>query len=145
MQSRVIVHDSLKSHLFIEQIAQAIAVFYDYGIYADFLGHYGAFENNQNATASQLFKFHIAINQADFFSKHWRSKDGHKRTSDNFVIYAQHFLYQNYFLVLGIITPNAHTRVDKLLPQLIAKAEEFHALNLQALQKFKHYTATQKH
>ncbi|HHT7855510.1 type II toxin-antitoxin system YafO family toxin [Pasteurella multocida] len=128
MNSRVLIHSDLHHIPYIERIAVGIALFQDTGKYPDFLGHFGQFENNSQAMNSLLYKIHIALYSADWNFRKWKNRNGHNRTSDNFVIYAKHFFCDDYYLILDIVHPEAHKRIDKLLPNLIQKAEEFHKL-----------------
>lgn len=43
----------------------------------------------------------------------------HRRVSDNFLIYATHWLFPNYHHALMIVTPEAHSKADRLLPLLV--------------------------
>lgn len=110
-------------------IAVGLALFHDTGAYPDFLGHYGRFERNPQAELSNLHKIHIAIYQTDFDLKTWQRRNGLNRTCDNFVIYTQHFFEEECFQILGIVTPDAHATIDKLLPYFIEQAERFHSMN----------------
>lgn len=141
MASNVLISDDLIEIPYIDRLAVGIALFHDTGKYPDFLGHFGQFENNPSAMESQLHKIHIALYDEDWNLKKWRNRNGYNRTSDNFVIYAKHFFCENYFLILDIVTPEAHRRIDSLMPTLIIKAEQFHQLRPQDLAHFPSYTA----
>lgn len=117
----------------IDVIAVGLALFHDTGMYPDFLGHYGKFERNAQAELSNLHKIHIALYQADFNLKTWQRRNGASRTCDNFVVYTQHFLEEECFQILGIVSPEAHAVIDKFLPYFIEKAEAFHRLNRKQL------------
>lgn len=110
-------------------IAVGLALFHDTGAYPSFLGHHGRFERNPQAELSNLYKIHIAIYQTDFDLKTWQRRNGLSRTCDNFVIYTQHFLEEECFQILGVVTPDAHATIDKLLPHFIEQAEKFHSMN----------------
>ncbi|MCI5764348.1 type II toxin-antitoxin system YafO family toxin [Actinobacillus porcinus] len=126
----------------IDKIAVGIAIYQEFKLYPDFLGHAGAFERNKLATQSNLFKFHIALLEADFNAKSWKSNanQGDKRTSDNFVLYVQHYWHENFYQILDILTPEAHSRIDVLLPQYIEQAEQFHSLRLMELQALTNFS-----
>ncbi len=110
-----------------KKIATGLAVFHDTGKYPDFLGHYGQFENNTKAMESQLNKIHIALYRSDWSLKTWQRDKGYNRASDNFVVYVRHFFFDDYYQILGIVTPKAHQRIDQLLPTFIDMAEIFHS------------------
>lgn len=110
-------------------IAVGLALFHDTGAYPNFLGHHGRFERNAQAELSNLHKIHIAIYHSDFDLTTWQNRNGLKRTCDNFVIYTQHFFEEERFQILGIVTPDAHATIDKLLPYFIEQAEQFHSMN----------------
>ena len=126
----------------IEKIAIGIAIYQEFKLYPDFLGHASAFERNKLATQSNLFKFHIALLDTDFNAKSWKNNanQGDKRTSDNFVLYVQHYWYENFFQILDILTPEAHSRIDVLLPQYIEQAEHFHSLRLMELETLTNFS-----
>lgn len=141
MESVVILSKSIEDYPFIDRLAVGIALFHDTGKYPDFLGHFGRFENNQQAIESQLNKIHIALYRSDWSLKTWRNRNGYNRTSDNFIVYARHFFHDNYYLILDIVTPDAHRRINALLPELIRNAESFHQQRLTELNQYTHYTA----
>lgn len=80
---------------------------------------------------SFIFKMHIVLSEEE--KAKWKNKNVYGRTSDNFLIYAQHWCEENYYILLDIITPNAHKRIDKLLPLLINEAEKFHSMDKKEL------------
>ncbi|NBI43187.1 hypothetical protein GVX76_06750 [[Haemophilus] felis] len=141
MSSRVLVHSELHHIPYIECIAVGIALFHDTGKYPDFLGHFGQFENNPQTMDSLLHKIHIALYNEGLNFRKWKNRNGHNRTSDSFVIYAKHFFCDDYYLILDIVHPEAHKRVDKLLPNFIQKAEKFHRLRRNELQTHTAYGA----
>lgn len=116
-----------------DTIAVGLALFHDTGAYPNFLGHYGRFERNKQAELSNLHKIHIALYQSDFNLATWQHRNGATRTCDNFVIYTQHFIEEEYFQILGIVTPNAHSTIDKLISYFIQQAEKFHSMNSRQL------------
>ncbi|MBE2899020.1 type II toxin-antitoxin system YafO family toxin [Pasteurellaceae bacterium 20609_3] len=141
MKSSVIIHSDLQRDPFVEKIAVGIALFHDTGRYPDFLGHYGQFENNPQAMDSLINKIHIALYREEWTLRTWRHRNGYNRTSDNFVIYARHFFFSNHYLILNIVSPNAHKEIQRLLPNLINKAESFHRLTLEEISQFTAYTS----
>ena len=46
------------------------------------------------------------------------------RTCDNFLVFAQHLYDDEHYQILAIINPDAHQRVDAMLPRLVRLAEE---------------------
>ncbi|MCZ5622837.1 type II toxin-antitoxin system YafO family toxin [Escherichia coli] len=47
-----------------------------------------------------------------------------ERTCDNFLVFAQHLYDDEHYQILAIISPDAHQRVDAMLPRLVKLAEE---------------------
>lgn len=129
MPAKFCLADDVTTFNKIDTVAVGLALFHDTGMYPNFLGHHGKFERNAQAELSNLYKIHIALYQSDFDLKTWQRPNGLNRTCDNFVIYTQHFFEEECFQILGIVTPEAHTTIDKLLPYFIEKAEMFHSLN----------------
>lgn len=117
-------------------IAVGLALLHDTGKYPTFLGHHGQFERNPQAQLSNIYKIHIALYQSDFDAKQWQARNGRHRTCDNFVVYTQHFMEEERFQLLGVVTPEAHARIDKLLPYFIQQAEKFQALDRIQLAQF---------
>ncbi|PJG83275.1 type II toxin-antitoxin system YafO family toxin [Caviibacterium pharyngocola] len=142
MVSRVLIDSDLSDTPCIDRVAVGIALFHDTGKYPDFLGHFGQFENNPQAMTSLLNKMHIALYREDWTLRKWRHRNGCNRTFDNFVIYAKHIFDEDCYLILDIVSPDAHKRIDLLLPDLIRKAETFHRLRPTELQKLPAYTAS---
>jgi len=59
---------------------------------------------------------------------------------DNFLIYVKHYMYDDYFQILDIVTPDAHKNIDKFIAVLVEKAEAFYQLNREQLDKLPYYT-----
>ncbi|MDH2998109.1 hypothetical protein A1D22_09495 [Pasteurellaceae bacterium LFhippo2] len=89
----------------------------------DTIGNWGAFEENPSAMLAGIKKVHIAVSDEDF--EKWKKKTGQNRKSDNYLVYAQHDLEIDTFLILDFITPDAHKRIKSKLPDLVLCAEEF--------------------
>lgn len=89
----------------------------------DTIGNWGAFEENPRAMLAGIKKVHVAVSNADF--EHWRKKAGQNRKSDNYLIYTQHDLEPDTFLILDFITPDAHKRIKAKLADLVLIAETF--------------------
>ena len=142
MSSRVFVHPGLLHVPYIDRIAVGIALFHDTGKYPDFLGHFGQFENNPTAMGSLLHKIHLALYNQGVNWKRWKHRNGHNRTSDNFVIYVRHFFCDDCYLILDIVSPDAHSKIDSLLPKLIEQAENFHKLKKNDFHRFTEYDSS---
>ncbi|MFC0308305.1 type II toxin-antitoxin system YafO family toxin [Gallibacterium trehalosifermentans] len=108
--------------------------------YPSFLGHYGDLNNNAGAKDSQIEKLHIALSDADYNLKTWRSPNGYHRTCDNFLVYVRHYFHDEYYQILDIVTPNAHTKIDSIVHVIIDYAEKFHSLELSSLKTLPFYT-----
>lgn len=136
----VTLHESLKADPKAAEIAQSIAVFEASGRihYPKFFGHYGGFENQPNA--DNLHKLHLAGIHG-LTSTNWKSSRGYQRTSDHFAVYCEHWLNHKWLQLLAIVTPDAHQRIDKLLPALIEQTEIFNALSEPQIKQLTHYTA----
>ncbi|WP_446834116.1 type II toxin-antitoxin system YafO family toxin [Testudinibacter sp. P27/CKL/0425] len=106
------------------------------------MGHYGQFENNAQAMASNINKMHIALCSQDMTLRTWQRRNGHNRTADNFVIYTEHFLHDKYFQILAVLSPEAHRRINTLLPSYINQAEQFHRLSETQLNSLPYFTNT---
>lgn len=74
---------------------------------------------NRDQYNSLISKIHIALNDEDFKPSRWRRRTAELRTSDNYVLYIRHPSISNCILILGIISPDAHNRIqnDKSLMQ----------------------------
>ncbi|WP_407706002.1 type II toxin-antitoxin system YafO family toxin [Actinobacillus minor] len=74
-----------------------------------------------------MSKIHIALNNEDFKSSKWKRRTA-ERTSDNYVLYIRHPNISNCILILGIISPYAHNRIEddqSLIQKLIEIANSF--------------------
>ncbi|EEV1982745.1 TPA: type II toxin-antitoxin system YafO family toxin [Escherichia coli] len=84
---------------------------------AGYLGRVASFERNFDATSEGIKHIHIRIAGKE---EPWSSKVRRfERKSDNFLIYATHWFYGNYHQVLAIVSPDAHHRIDSILPDMI--------------------------
>lgn len=81
------------------------------------LGRDAGFERNYAATSEGLRHCHIRLAGID---EPWPASQciPNKRVSDNFLIYATHWLHPNYHQALMIVQPEAHRKIDSLLPLL---------------------------
>ncbi|TYG34810.1 hypothetical protein FW755_06775 [Lonepinella koalarum] len=139
----VSIENELVDIVHIDRIAKAVAIFEasKQQIYADFLGHYSGLDSNPQAKECGLNKLHIALTEEELISRQWHfnSHRPQNRTSDSFIIFVRHWLYPEYVRILDIVSPQAHQRIDKLIPDLINKAELFFSFNKAILEKQHHY------
>lgn len=83
---------------------------------------------NREQYNSLIFKIHIALKDDDFKSPKWKYKTDEFRTSDNYVLYVKHPEISDCILILGIISPDAHHRIEtdeSLMKKLIDVANDF--------------------
>jgi len=139
---RITLNADLVHFPHINKIAQGLAIFEMSGqqVYPEFLGHYGDLNNSSAARDSQLRKLHIALSKTDFELRTWQNCRGFNRTCDNFLIYVKHYMYDDYFQILDIVTPDAHKKIDKFIEVLVEKAEAFYQLNREQLDKLPYHT-----
>lgn len=139
----VSVNDDLAEFPQIDKIAKGVAIVLESNaeIYPNFLGHYSGLDNHTLAKQYKLSKLHIALSEAELTSSSWRKTKGQLRTSNNFVVFLRHWFYPEYVRILDIVHPDAHERIDSLIPALIEQAEEqFFKLSKAQLEKLNHYT-----
>ncbi len=139
----VSVSDDLIGFPQIDRIAKGVAVVLESNaeIYPPFLGHYSGLDNHPLAKEYHLCKLHIALSTAELTSKTWRKPKGQSRTSNNFVVFLRHWLSPEYVRILDIVHPDAHERIDNLIPALVKQAEkEFFNMGKGELEKLTHYT-----
>lgn len=117
-----------------EQSSSFIAVLYDYfadkGL-PDIFGRDAPFERNRAACDALIRHLHFCF--PNEINHQWLRKTQFHRTSDNFIIYTKHWRFSQLYCVLAVITPEAHQRIDRLLPKLIQQAEWFNDLNSEDL------------
>lgn len=90
------------------------------------LGRNARFERNRAACDEDIFHIHFCFPSE--VNPQWLQKDIYYRTSDNFIIYTKHWRFDKLCCVLAVITPEAHQRIDGLLPKLIQEAQYFNGL-----------------
>ncbi|KMW74469.1 hypothetical protein TI10_01390 [Photorhabdus luminescens subsp. luminescens] len=103
------------------------------------LGCQGRFERNMQAMESGIWKLHILpLNE-----KPWPANVMlHNRKSDNYLVYAQHWYYENHYQVVAVVIPDAHSRIDRLLDKLVHIVEDsFQCLNERELRLLNHVSA----
>lgn len=140
----VSVSDDLVDFPHIDKIAKGVALVLESGaeIYPNFLGHYSGLDNNPSAKEYKLSKLHIALSEEELNSVSWRKPKGQSRTSNNFVVFIRHWLCPEYVRILDIIHPDAHERIDSLIPALINKSEmQFFNLGKSQLEQLNNYVA----
>ncbi|EAQ6132025.1 hypothetical protein AXA88_25725 [Salmonella enterica] len=102
-----------------------------------YIGKFSRFERNAAAVASDICKYHIRLPGVD---QPWTvAFDAYRRTSDAFLVVTTHCFYTEYIQILYILSPPAHARVDRILPQFINKAEKFHSLSKADLKELRHW------
>ncbi|WP_413730788.1 type II toxin-antitoxin system YafO family toxin [Sodalis sp. RH22] len=101
-------------------------------------GARGGFERNRASVEAGIEKFHIRMPN----TKPWASNISlSRRTSNNYLVFARHFYKDNYYQILALISPNAHQRIDDMLPALIELAEKyFIELSDNELANLQHFT-----
>lgn len=101
------------------------------------IGKLAGFERSSFARDSLIRKAHIKMpNEIPWGRNH---RDAF-RTSDNFLVFSQHYLHPEHYQILTIITPNAHAVADQMLQSLSVLAENtFHCLNKIQLSELKQY------
>lgn len=99
----------------------------------------GGFERNYDAMAANIRKIHLKLPG----DKPWPPDAPlSARTCDNFLVFAQHLYDDEHYQILAIINPDAHQRVDAMLPRLVRLAEEkFIELSSDELARLKTYDA----
>ncbi|STO64455.1 Uncharacterised protein [Haemophilus parahaemolyticus] len=146
---KVSVDDKLGNFPHIQKIAEGIAIFEitrltENVIYPSFLGHYSGLDNHPKARECGLSKFHIALTIDEMNSKKWHNRNPQNRTCNNFVVFVRHWLYTDYIRVLDIISPEAHERIDGLIPKLVDKAEHFFDKSKEELDKEINYSPNEE-
>lgn len=143
LSGREMVYVSLSSGLPFNDAAQAyarmLASFLSTGRPGPFFGNLGRFERNVNAIQSGIWKLHIRLTDEGGWPP---SQKQSERKSNNFLIYAQHWDCRDHYQILAVLSPDAHEKVDKLLPSLISSVEkEFHSLSERELKSLLHVSA----
>lgn len=133
----VCLHPSLADNKTAQGYAKEFSAYLNGESISGRLGKNGGFERNTEATRSGIMKMHIKIKGEGFWSSRLSQE---KRTSNNFLVYVRHWDHIERYQILAIVTPDAHERIDGLLPNLIKTAEKcFHDLNDAQLKNLKYY------
>ncbi|MDC9582471.1 type II toxin-antitoxin system YafO family toxin [Xenorhabdus sp. PR6a] len=102
--------------------AKALADFLNRSKLSGYLGKMGGFERNSHSNSAGIYKAHVRIPALEQpWSKAVRQP---QRNSDSFLIYAVHRTYPIHIQIIGVITPNAHEKMNKLLSTVIQIVEE---------------------
>lgn len=135
--AKVCIHQSIANNQTIQGYATELSNYLNGTSVSGRLGKNGGFERNSSATASGILKIHIkAPGEA-----HWSSNIQQRhRTSDNYLVYARHWSRTELFQVIALVTPDAHARIDGLLPNIINITEKhFQDLNDSQLDQLTYY------
>ncbi len=117
----VSITDGLKANPTAQHFAFLLARCLSKSSTSPLFGARGGFERNRSAVAAGIEKFHIRMPN----SKPWASHVSlSRRTSNNYLVFARHFYKDNYFQILALISPDAHQRIDDMLPAIIDLAEK---------------------
>ncbi|PJZ07024.1 hypothetical protein PRCB_03145 [Pantoea rodasii] len=92
-----------------------------YGL-SPWLGRDADFSRNRRAYDEGMRHCHIRLIELE---KPWNEKQQqYQRTSDNFLIYARHWMFSDYCQALAIISPDAHASIDRHLPKFCDYVEK---------------------
>ncbi|MFN1148388.1 type II toxin-antitoxin system YafO family toxin [Serratia liquefaciens] len=109
-----------------------------YGL-SPWVGRDADFSRNARAYSEGIRHCHIRLMDID---APWRNDTvQYHRTSDNFLIYARHWMHSDFYQALAIISPDAHMSVDRLLPMFCDYTERhFSVLSEHQLRSLSHVT-----
>lgn len=133
----VCIHPSIADNQTVQGYARELANYLNGVSLSGRLGKNGGFERNNAATRSGIMKIHIKIPG----EAHWVIGEAQRyRTSNNYLVYTRHWDFSEIYQIIAIVTPDAHERIDGLLPDIIRIAEhDFHALNEEQLKELTFY------
>lgn len=135
--AKVCIHSSLASNETIQGYARELSAFLNGDSLSGRIGKNSGFERNHSATSCGIIKAHIKIPGAGFWPANLPQKN---RTSNDYLVYVRHWDFSDTFQILAVITPDAHERIDGLLPTLVDIAEKsFHDLNDAQLKALTYY------
>lgn len=117
-------------HLF---LLQELFDFLDKNETTPALGRNAPFERNRAALDEGIYHIHFCFPSE--ITPQWTRREPFHRTSDNFVIYVRHWRFDKLCCILAVLTPEAHSRIDNLLPQIIKQAQNFNGLGKDDLTK----------
>ncbi|MDD9340068.1 MAG: type II toxin-antitoxin system YafO family toxin [Providencia heimbachae] len=102
-----------------------------------YLGKLADFRNSGVARQSFIEKVHIRVPGEKPWGKSIRQE---VRVSDNFLVFCKHCMYDDYYQVIAIITPDAHAKSDAMIPILAGMAETyFHSLSFKELMELESF------
>ncbi|MBD2791643.1 type II toxin-antitoxin system YafO family toxin [Xenorhabdus szentirmaii] len=119
--------------------AKALADFLNRNKLSGYLGKLGGFERNPHSNAAGIYKAHVRI---PVLEQPWnKAVRQPQRSSDSFLIYAVHRTYPIHIQIIGVITPNAHEKMDKLISTVIEMVEgKFQCLRETELKSLNSYS-----
>ena len=86
-------------------------------------GRDGMWEMNSRTRDSQIYKLHIRLSDEVPWKKHKPQID---RVSNNYLVYTQHWLDNERYQLISIMSPNAHELArTSFLAELERRAEQF--------------------
>ncbi|MBI0277283.1 type II toxin-antitoxin system YafO family toxin [Hafnia alvei] len=88
---------------------------------SEWLGRDAGFERHPRAQNEGIRHCHVRLMGKDEPWNH--STRQFARVSDNFLVYARHWQYDNYYQILALLSPDAHTSINSLLPAFCAHTE----------------------
>lgn len=135
--AEVYLHPSLAQDITVQGYARELSDYLNGTALSGRLGKNGGFERNNAAIQSSILKIHIKVPGETL----WNAADVQRyRTSNNYLVYARHWDLTQKFQIICIVTPDAHQRIDGLLPSIIKIAEDgFHSLNEEQLNQLTCY------
>lgn len=93
------------------------------GVLSPYIGCEGMWEGNKGLCKSFVYKIHIRLPDDGGWPKDWPKA---KRKSNNYLVYARHWLDVERYEVISIMSPNAHEKAKtSFMAELERRAEEF--------------------
>ncbi|EOC0700404.1 type II toxin-antitoxin system YafO family toxin [Salmonella enterica subsp. enterica serovar Kokomlemle] len=133
----VSVHKSLADNPTVQGYARELSDFLNGRSVSGRIGRIGGFERNNEATKSSIMKVHIKMAGEGFWGSDISLMN---RTSNSFLVYASHWDFSDKVQIIAIVSPDAHERIDRLLPDIIRIAEnDFHSLSESELKQLEFY------
>ncbi|EJA5052709.1 type II toxin-antitoxin system YafO family toxin [Salmonella enterica] len=133
----VSIHKSLSDNPTVQGYARELSDFLNGRSLSGRIGRYGGFERNNEATKSSIMKVHIKMTGEGFWSSDIRQIN---RTSNSYLVYAMHWNFSDKVQIIAIVSPDAHERIDRLLPDIIRITEsDFHSLSESELNQLELY------
>jgi len=122
---KVSVHEAIECSAVARKYANALQAWKNGGPLPSVFGNEGQWEDSRRLRDSFVFKIHIRLPD----EKPWSAKKpAAARKSNNYLVYARHFLYPDKYQLISIMTPNAHELArTSYLAEIERRAEEFQA------------------